>query len=369
MRMFRPMWRTASRLLPALPEAGRMPYFWGMYVFIPLVAYGFRPHDLRGFWWTLAAVTCVLALYFRAFYLQGHRLVVNALLMTAIGMALAPVNPNASVFFTYSACCGAGLPRLRDGFSLTIFNVAMIGVTTILLQHSSDFWLYGVFFTLAASVPALYSAEMMRAQVRLLRKQEEVELLATLAERGRIARDMHDVLGHSLSVIVLKGQLLGKLLERDPARARSELLDIESTARDALQQLRQCVDGYRGAGLPHELLSAQRTLSAAGMQLEILGELLSLPAAIENLIVLSLREVVTNVLRHSRATLCRIHLWADADNFGCEISDDGIGLGRAKKGNGLRGLQERLEAVGGQLRLLDLSPGTSVWLLVPAGTA
>jgi two-component system sensor histidine kinase DesK len=178
---------------------------------------------------------------------------------------------------------------------------------------------------------------------------------------------MHDVLGHSMSIIVLKSQLLARLLgQAENERTRAEIADIESTAREALQQLRQCVDGYRAAGLPHELQAAERTLAAAGMRLTVEGEIPSPPAALENLLALSLREAITNVLRHSKATRCRIQLSTDADAYRCEVSDDGVGIGSARKGNGLLGLRERLEAAGGRLHLATLAPGTLVRFDVPS---
>lgn len=344
-----------------------MPYFWALYVLLAFVPYASHQGTTRGLLITAAGVAVVLALYLRAFSQQGIRLVCHSVGITLVGMLVAKPNAWASVFFVYAACCGAGLPRLRDGFALLGFNLAMIGLTAVFWERGPNFWAFGAFFTVAACVPSLYTAQMTRVQMRLLRKQEEVEFMATLAERGRIARDMHDVLGHSMSIIVLKSQLLARLLEDTSSdRARSELADVESTAREALQQLRQCVDGYRAAGLPHELRTAERTLTAAGVQLIVEGELPSPPAAMENLLALSLREAITNVLRHSRARWCRVQLWSDSDGVRCEVRDDGVGIGAARRGNGLLGLRERLEAAGGRLHLSDLSPGTLVRFDLPA---
>jgi two-component system sensor histidine kinase DesK len=183
----------------------------------------------------------------------------------------------------------------------------------------------------------------------------EVEALARIAERERIARDLHDLLGHSLSIVALKSELAQRLLTRDPDRARTELEEVRDVARTALSEVRTAVRGYRvssGAGLRKELETATRSLETAGVEPDIRTgpELISqrLDAEHEGVLALSLREATTNVIRHADAKRCRIEFIDEGDAHGLEVHDDGRGSG-GRFGFGLRGMRERVASLGGQL--------------------
>ena len=128
-----------------------------------------------------------------------------------------------------------------------------------------------------------------REQRKLLHAQEEIEHLAKIAERERIARDLHDVLGHTLSVIVLKSELASKLVEQEPVRAKSEMADVEQTARTALAEVRQAIGGYRSNGLVAELAQARATLETAGITVECDQVPVKLPATQESVLSLAVR--------------------------------------------------------------------------------
>ena len=126
-------------------------------------------------------------------------------------------------------------------------------------------------FTIVTGAANIFDAERERAQRRLRRADEEIERLAALAERERIARDLHDLLGHTLSVIVVKSELAARLAERDPARAGEEMRDVERIGREALAEVRAAVVGYRAQGLRGELDGARRALAAAGVEATVDG--------------------------------------------------------------------------------------------------
>ena len=182
----------------------------------------------------------------------------------------------------------------------------------------------------------------------LMAAREELARSAVAEERLRFARDLHDLLGHSLSLIALKSELAGRLAERDPARARQEMADVETAARRALAEVRDAVSGYRQVSLDQALAEARSALSAAGISLRPPAPGEPLPATVDAVLGWVIREATTNVLRHSRARSMAVDLIATGDGATLTVTDDGRG-GNAPRGTGLAGLAERVEAVGGRL--------------------
>jgi two-component system sensor histidine kinase DesK len=197
---------------------------------------------------------------------------------------------------------------------------------------------------------------------------DELRRLAIIAERERIGRDLHDLLGHTLSLVTVKAALARRLLAADPAATDRELADIEHVARQSLSQVRQAVTGMRAAVLTAEVASARLMLQAADIQFEFQGSEQAVSHATEAALAMGLREAVTNVQRHSRATRVEARLCVDDQVAELSVRDNGRG-GVIAKGNGLSGMEQRLAALGGQL-LLDSAPGqgTLLTMRVPAGT-
>ncbi|MCX4097571.1 sensor histidine kinase [Nocardia sp. alder85J] len=182
-------------------------------------------------------------------------------------------------------------------------------------------------------------------QLRVLARRQQAEL-AISEERNRVARDVHDILGHSLTVITVKTELAQRLLDLDPDRARAELADVERLAREALAGVRDTVGGLREVGLAGELANARTALHAAGIVAELPDA--EVPGARGIVFGWVLREAVTNVVRHSRARHCRVVVTPAA----IEITDDGDGSAATVRfGSGLRGLRDRVRAAGGALAL------------------
>ncbi len=192
---------------------------------------------------------------------------------------------------------------------------------------------------------------------------DEIEHLAKVAERERIARDLHDLLGHTLSLITLKAELARKLVDRDPLRAKQEMQDVEQTSRAALADVREAISGYRGQGLATELIRARQTLETAGIAVDCAASEVPLSPAQESVLALALREAVTNVVRHAQAQRCSVRLSRDQEACTLEIADNGRGAD-APEGNGLRGMRERLEAIGGSLQR-QTAAGTRLVIHLP----
>jgi len=225
-----------------------------------------------------------------------------------------------------------------------------------------------------AAVIALVRAVDTEGELRAARV--EIGRLAAEAERLRIARDLHDLLGHNLSLIALKSELAGRLVGPAPDRAATEIRDVEHVARGTLQQVREALAGYRQPALADELRGAQEILTAASITYQLEAEtqvMANLSYALESLLAWTVREGVTNVIRHGRARRCTIHVVRDAARVQIEVVDDGSSHESSllesdsptQPGSGLRGLAERATALGGTCRAGPVPGGFSLTVSAP----
>jgi two-component system sensor histidine kinase DesK len=194
--------------------------------------------------------------------------------------------------------------------------------------------------------------QVMRGNLALAEARAELARLAAENERIRIARDLHDLLGHSLTTITVKASLARRLGAADPGQALQEIADVEAIARQSLADVRAAVAGYRDVTLTGEIAAGRELLRAAGITADLPRAVDVVDPAHHELFGWAVREGLTNVVRHSRATSCTVRL------SGCsvEIVDDGVG-GTGRPGNGLSGLRERVAAAGGVVDAGPLEPG------------
>jgi two-component system sensor histidine kinase DesK len=211
------------------------------------------------------------------------------------------------------------------------------------------------YITITVGIAMVAFGGLIQRNIQLRLAQEEVARLAVSEERARLARDLHDSLGHSLTVVTVKSELARKLVSRDPAKAEAEIADIERLAREGLADLRAAVAGYRDVDLEAELASARTALAAAGIAAHVPDDAAVVRRELRPLFGWVVREGVTNVIRHSTARECWIELGARR----VVVRDDGAGGGAGGgaaaavapvgSGNGLRNLRERAEAAGARL--------------------
>ena len=293
--------------------------------------------------------------------------------LVALGLVFAPINGGASCFFIY-AC--AFCPFLVDtevkALKIIALIVGLVCLETWILHSSRlhmSWWFYvnSGGFAGVIGLGNIFFAQRNRANEKLRMASQEIEHLAKVAERERIARDMHDILGHTLSVIILKSELAGKLIDKDPERAKNEIRDVEQTSRQALGDVRNAIRGYRELSLMAELKQAKATLETAGVCVKSEAEDVNLTPAQESVVALVVREAVTNVVRHSEAQTCSLRLAPLRDQCLLEIQDDGRGSDGIE-GNGLRGMRERIEALGGTL-VRESNKGTKLTIQFPLAAA
>jgi two-component system, NarL family, sensor histidine kinase DesK len=335
-----PQWAAASGFLYAL----------GVFI-VPLAR--------RAGWplWALTGASLVVFAYLYWDFLHRRevsprRALANIGLMVMLGAALMPLNVAAVTYVLYgSALAPLVLPPRR---ALPLFF--LLAVTVILelaLLDIQDRLVIGswvTFLIFATGGANLFLGERERQHAQLRRAREEIEGLATIAERERIARDLHDVLGHTLSVIALKSELASQLAETDTARAVAEIRDVEIVSREALSEVRAAVEGYRGRGFSGELQRAKQALSASSVSFDMDIEPVHVVPKLETVLALVLREAVTNVIRHAKASVCRVGLHGTDNSVVLTVEDNGIG-GLRPNGSGLAGMRERVQSAGGRLEI------------------
>lgn len=346
-----------------------MRYVWLVYLGTLFFQPAFDPTAEPLDWAVVVGLIAVfLPLYFAGFRAADDRRLLQVVAaMAALGVAGSVLNSGASVFIIYAAAGAAYLDPVRRAVFVIAALVGVVGFIFLISPVPLPWRLFAhtpaFLFTIVIGAANIFDAERDRAHRRLLRADEEIERLATIAERERIARDLHDLLGHTLSVIVVKSELAARLAEREPARAGDEMRDVERIGRDALSEVRAAVAGYRSKGLRGELDGARRALAAAGMESTIEAELPPLSIAHESALALALRESVTNVVRHSRAREVTIRIGLEGSAVILEVIDDGRG-GTSTEGAGLTGMRERFTALGGSVQR-EGSPGTRVRVSLP----
>jgi two-component system, NarL family, sensor histidine kinase DesK len=281
-----------------------------------------------------------------------------------LGMLLAPINGGAATFFIYATAFCPFLAETEVGaIKAMAVVVGLACLETVVMHLHWSFLIYAGAFAAVIGAGNIFFAQRNRANLKLRIANEEIEHLAKVAERERIARDMHDILGHTLSIIILKSELAGKLIDIDPERAKNEIRDVEQTSRQALSDVRHAIRGYRSQSLEAELKHAKATLETAGLSVKSEASEVNLTPAQESVVALVIREAVTNVVRHSQARNCSLRMSPVNGSCLLEIADDGRGSVEAE-GSGLRGMRERILALGGTLER-ETQAGTKLTIQFP----
>jgi two-component system sensor histidine kinase DesK len=320
--------------------------------------------DFRVWWLTAGTIAVFLPLYFRGYWEHGWRQFALSAAMCVLAIAWARWNTGSSVFVVFAVAALVNDDDQHAAWRRIAILTAGMGLASWLLGLHLWFWLPAIGFSLFVAAFIAESRKRNRLNRRLGLAEEEVSRLARIAERERIARDLHDVLGHTLSLIVLKSELASKLIESDPVRTAAEIRDVERISREALTEVRAAVAGYRSAGLESELAHAGEALRSAGIELDSNVEPVTISASQESVLAMAIREAVTNIVRHAGARSCRLTLRHRMSSCELEISDDGKGS-VAPDGFGIIGMRERVEALGGTLER-DGSEGMRLILRLPA---
>lgn len=348
------------------PWAEAIHLAWSVWVFITPV---FSPggYDLRWLLLTLASYPLFVLLYAMCLLAPRRNAWRFALGMVALSMVLLPVYPACMSYFIFG-CIMLNISGVRSmpGYfvQLLLLNAAFIGLAWRLgYPWQSLVWLPAVSTIVGIIVNVERANQERDHELRL--SHDEVRRLAATAERERIGRDLHDLLGHTLSLITLKLELSRKLFDRDSAAARRELEEAECVARHALAEVRSAVTGIRATDLAAELASARLLLESSSVHLDYDLPPPGLSPDIERGLSLVLREAATNIARHAHAGTAQVRFTRDGSQLQVLVADDGRG-GIGDDGNGLGGMRERVAKLGGTLAIESpRGHGTRLQLRVP----
>ena len=285
--------------------------------------------------------------------------------------------------FTYCAACAAFLAPEGAGFYAVFACSALAGITSALAGANGGSVVSYVASAAGIGLLMLVMSDLRQRNIELSEARAELARMAVAQERERFARDLHDLLGHSLSVITLKAELAGRMLTDGPADAAREVAELEQVARTALSEVREAVSGYHQPTLEGELAGARMALAAAGIEADVEDASVALDPDVEAVLAWTVREGATNVIRHSGAHHCTLRIRASLTDAGVEVLDDGAGapdsadtLGAAEAsdahtngtvngtprrggagGHGIAGLAERARLVNGTIESGALAGG------------
>ncbi len=268
------------------------------------------------------------------------------------------------LFIGVSAIAGITLPFRGAAISVFVLTLLTLGVSIrISGSLASTDWLHVIPLVLLVRGLGLDMIGFIRlsdALRELHHARKELAHQVVTEERLRMARDLHDLLGHTLSLITLKSELAGRLLEKDPLTAMQEIHEVERVARQALREVREAVAGYRQQTLRGELNAARQILEAAGIDCSIEYDAQIFSPVLDNVLGWVVREGVTNVIRHSRARHCLIRITSTNESACVEVNNDGYPRENSmanRTGSGLSGLAERVAKQSGHLEAGPQSMG------------
>ena len=341
------------------------PYIWLAYlVLYPVTWLGRRP-DVADLMASTLGLLVFLGVYIWASQRRPLATITGAIIIQLIGFALIPTGGNWPVISIFAVSVAAGL---RPASNARWLIAALMLASAAVAMWSGYPWYFNLlfaFFAVMVAVGKMSGIALSEKQGQLIAAQDEVRRLSREAERERIARDLHDLLGRTLTLIALKADLAAKVASEDVEAARDEMRDIAGAARSGLADVRKAVAGMTTTGLRREIEGSRDALSAAGIGCVVEGDVDAISAAEGGVLAMALREAVTNVIRHADATRCTIRIAHDMRQIHLDIADDGQG-GHFREGAGIAGMRARMTAAGGAFDISATPAGTTVLATLPA---
>lgn len=316
--------------------------------------------------WACTGLAVFLGLFFAAIKANGTRRVVLATATLLIAFSLAFTGGNWTTIGIYASATIAELRPARRA-SLLVGGFAAASCALALASGQPPlYWVLGVVMMIMVGMVTISRAALLDKNGELAAAQDEVRQFAATAERERIGRDLHDLLGRTLTLIAIKADLAGRLAQSNLTMAEAEMRDVATAARHGLSEVRAAVSGMTGASLSHEIASSQSALAAARIACLLEGAADQIDPGTGAVLAMALREAVTNVIRHSSARVCKITLIQQPGWLALTVSDDGHG-DAVRAGVGITGLRSRLRAAGGELAIHGDTNGTRLTARLPLG--
>jgi two-component system sensor histidine kinase DesK len=340
------------------------PWPWLIYLAAYAIPWLWAPPNKVQLLLTALAFASFLPVCIASFRLRGRQLLVSLLVMIAIGVLSVPIGGGWTVFAIYPAMQAARLRPRRAAISGVIATILVFLLAGISSGQPLAWWLPSLILPTLLGAASLSREALFERTRALLASQGEVRRLAEIAERERMARDLHDTVGRTLTLVALRADLVSRLARQDGEAARAEALLIATEARAGLQEVSAALEGKVGGSLDREMSVSAQALAAADIKAELRRDPDGVPRDVAALLAMTLREAVTNVIRHANATRCEIELEAGPNAVRLTVKDDGIG-GPVEFGNGLTGMKQRLIAAGGDMSVVAQRSGTELIATVP----
>jgi two-component system sensor histidine kinase DesK len=342
-----------SWLLPRNINEQFSPYVWLIYLplfFIPVMISHHESIDLV---WTALALITFLGLYFHAYWVKSQYVIYHIVAIGLLGTLVAFITPTACTLFIYAGAFCSRLMPLK--YAMTVLVSLLIWIASISWFFSFEMYFYqpALVFTLIVGILNIYQCALHQNKQALILSRKETQRLAQVAERERIARDLHDLIGHTFSVITIKADLAGRLIDKDLEKARIEIKQLENISRDALSQVREVVSGYRTSDLLSELANAKNVFNSVDIdfyyQFENIDEQqIELDSTNNKELAIVLRELVTNIIKHAKATQVTAIIKHQDGKIVLAMQDDGQGFENSQhKGFGIKGIEERIQKLKG----------------------
>ena len=342
------------------------PYVWLIYLplfFAPVIYF----HHSN---WQLVATAAItlgfLLLYFHSYWVPADSKLWHIFGVVLLGVVAAFITPTACTLFIYASAMCHTLNNTRLAYTVLAIILATIALISWVFTYEVYFYLPALVFSLLTGITSIYQQALDDKKRELILSRQETQRLAKIAERERIARDLHDLIGHTFSVITLKADLAGRLLDKDLEKARNEIKQLETISRDALSQVREVVSGYRSSDLLSELANARHIFASMGVdfdyQLRDLKEAhLNRNMQLNKELAIVFRELVTNIIKHANASTVRVLVTKHQQGILLTVEDNGKGMPDMSDkpdlmGNGQRGIHERISKLQGWVKL-NARPG------------
>jgi two-component system sensor histidine kinase DesK len=355
-------------------KLGYFPYLWLLYISMPII-YMTQEQGLKAVCGYIMIGVFIFT-YRQLYFVEGrpsfsYLLALQMLIILILTLFYSPYN----MFMGFFSSNFIGWHTDKFKFKVSIIALMIIETLPIIINMgniSPKEYLFLIPFIIIMLATPFGMRSMKKHQnleLQLDQANEHIKQLIKREERMRISRDLHDTLGHTLSLITLKSQLVEKLVDKNPTRARLEAKEIERTSRAALKQVRELVSDMRAVTLTEELIEVKVILQSAHIGLAVEGniKLAGIPDLTQNILSMCLREAITNIVKHSQASSCTIHIEQLEAKIMLTVQDNGIGCdvdNHSLQGNGLKGMRERLSLIEGSV-VLSSNKGTTLTITSP----
>lgn len=336
-----------------------------VFLFYYVLSYG----SGLGFVWSSLLLVVVLVSFYVALWHRDVYLLAAVLIGTAaIATFALHIGLKMMLFgFIFADLLGRSRSRVHIGIGITGMALLFLFVYWKVTDGELVGTKYAIFLPIMVTQMLVPIVVCIKERAKSLQNEldmanRQLEYYIQEEERQRIARDLHDTLGQTLTMIKLKSELAAKWVDKDPVQAKAEMKDILATSRTALKQVRELVSDMKFISLASEVERSRKVLHTVGIGLEMeeRGKPPLLSSVEETMLAMSLREAVTNIVKHSQASLCKIRIETTEEAYTVMVTDNGVGLIRTEHGNGLQSMKERMQALHGTLTVHSPPGGGTV---------